>query len=258
MSDTTWSARIPKELKERISNIMEAQGVKSKDFLEDMINIYNLHKTKNDNLLVESEIDELRSYSQRINDIYVNILNRTEQTLKLQENKHSQNQSEKNQLLADLKGRLENEIGHNIQLKEEIEKINNKLKDQDQERESFKEKNKNIKSKYENTIKELKRNLKNNELLIVEYKEKLNTYGKFKEELEETKKKLEKSINEIENEKKGKIKLEKDLYNKDKEIKELNQNIENIKKSNKIEIDRLNIDFEKKLLEKEKLINKLG
>ena len=72
--DSTWSVRIPDELKEKITNIVTESGLNTKEFLANIIQSYELKMVGTEKPLFESDIDELRSITGRMNNIYVNIL----------------------------------------------------------------------------------------------------------------------------------------------------------------------------------------
>lgn len=76
MTDTTWSVRIPAELKEKISQLLEKTGMTSKDLIADMVHIYALNKAREVLPTAESDIRELQELTRRISAIFVNLVER--------------------------------------------------------------------------------------------------------------------------------------------------------------------------------------
>lgn len=76
MTDTTWSVRMPPELKEKIARLIEESGLTSKDLIADMVHVYELSRAQELLPEIESDVRELQTLTRRINAIFVNIAQR--------------------------------------------------------------------------------------------------------------------------------------------------------------------------------------
>lgn len=76
MADTTWSVRMPEKLKEKINQLIEETGLTNKDFVADMVQVYELNKVREMSRETESDIRELQRLTRRINAIFVNVIER--------------------------------------------------------------------------------------------------------------------------------------------------------------------------------------
>jgi DNA repair exonuclease SbcCD ATPase subunit len=75
-ADPTWSVRMPAELKERITTLIEQSGVSGKDFMAEIIQVYEMNQVKETVPIVEADAKELQGITRRINEIFVNIAER--------------------------------------------------------------------------------------------------------------------------------------------------------------------------------------
>jgi len=46
MADTTFGVKVPEELKEQLSKLMQDSGLSGKDFMQSLVNVYHVEKTK--------------------------------------------------------------------------------------------------------------------------------------------------------------------------------------------------------------------
>ena len=60
--DTTWSVRIPEEMREKISTMITDSGLNSKEFLTQAIQAYELKAARKLQPIMETDIDELADY----------------------------------------------------------------------------------------------------------------------------------------------------------------------------------------------------
>jgi hypothetical protein len=97
--DSTWSVRIPDEMKEKISGMISESGLNSKDFLAQIIQIYELKQVKDLQPLMESDIDELSAITGRINNIFINIGNRITSYLRQKDDENHLKLTEKSEML---------------------------------------------------------------------------------------------------------------------------------------------------------------
>lgn len=97
--DSTWSVRIPDDLKEKITNIVTESGLNTKDFLANIIQSYELKMAGTEQTLFEPDIDELRSITGRMNSIYVNIFERMGNFQRAKELEFEEKITKKNEML---------------------------------------------------------------------------------------------------------------------------------------------------------------
>lgn len=97
--DSTWSVRISDDLKEKITNIVTESGLNTKDFLANIIQSYELKIAGTEQTLFEPDIDELRSITGRMNNIYVNILERMGNFQRAKELEFEEKMTKKHEML---------------------------------------------------------------------------------------------------------------------------------------------------------------
>jgi chromosome segregation ATPase len=136
MTDTTWSVRVPAELKEKIARLAEESGLTSKDLIADMVHVYELNRAQEMLPEIGSDIRELQGLTRRINAIFINIVQRMKTKEELMEKEWQERLLEKEAELEEQKDKterfqrriqeLERENATLIAAKQETEK---KLKD---------------------------------------------------------------------------------------------------------------------------------
>lgn len=250
MSDTTWGARIPEELKEKLTNTMQEAGLKGKDFIEDMFNLYTLHKTKQEApVAFQSEIDELRQYTNRINTIYSNIIDRTQIALDMQDSKHSEKLHERNNMILDLQDKIETEKELSAIARERVAVLEDELKE-------LKEECKQLDNKHLQYINNVNKTQESNEALIKEYRAKIDTLTEKIEEYKQYRSQIEKIKAELEEVKKERDNINNRMTLDKHEIEKLNSFIVETKEKHANEIqatkEKLNFECDKKILETEK------
>lgn len=122
MTDTTWSVRIPAELKEKISQLLEKTGMTSKDLIADMVHIYALNKAREVLPTAESDIRELQELTRRISAIFVNLVERIKIEGELTQKEWQSRLAEKEAELEKQKARLQ-ELQRTVQGLEEDKKV---------------------------------------------------------------------------------------------------------------------------------------
>ena len=122
MTDTTWSVRIPAELKEKISQLLEKTGMTSKDLIADMVHIYALNKAREVLPTAESDIRELQELTRRISAIFVNLVERIKIEGELTQKEWQSRLAEKEAELDKYKVQLQ-ELQKAVQELEEEKKI---------------------------------------------------------------------------------------------------------------------------------------
>lgn len=247
MADVTFGVKVNEELKQKLTKIIRDSGMQGKDFMQNLVNIYEMENTKKSTPEIAQDIVELQYLTSRMNGIYLNLAHRIDNI------KNSNNEIYENQLKTQ-----EEKI---LSLKEELkcsEDKNNKL---NKELELIKSSN----DEMINKIYSLEDINNSNKLLIKEYNQKLYDFSQklndFKKISEEYIKDKE-YINNLKNDNDTlKSSLEKAstenreiILKKDYQISSLEKNIEIIKDEN---IKALGIMKDKLIIEKEKEILQL-
>ena len=143
MADTTWSVRMPEKLKEKINQLIE-ETLTNKDFVADMVQVYELNKVREMSRETESDIRELQRLTRRINAIFVNVIERMktqheffqkEADKKLQE-KDTNIQEQRNQI-NQLKQKIQF-LEQSIMAMEEAKRSRQKLEEQQEGKQPLK------------------------------------------------------------------------------------------------------------------------
>lgn len=225
MADSTFGVKVPEELKEQLQKLMSDSKLTGKDFMQQLINVYQVEKTKESMPLVAEDLKELQSLTQRINNIYLNLGYRIDNVIKIKDTETLEQLQLKDNVIMDLQSKNET-------VKEEFEKTDNKFTE-------LVNLNNDL-NKYINQLTESNNNLKE---LNEEYKSKIDTltgivteYKQYKEEIKECKKELEdiqfKSIN-----------LDKELKDKDSLVEKLNLEIKTIQEQGEKASQELEIKY---------------
>lgn len=222
MSDVTYGAKVPEELKAQLEQLQKDSGLRTgKDFLQQLINCYVVEKTKESVPQVAEDLKELQTLTQRINNIYLNLGYRIDNITKAHEEDIQDQLGKKDSIISGLQDKL-----NTFQSEKEI--ITTAYNDTI---------NKN--NEYLQRVNELTESNNNIKELNEEYKSKVDTmagllkqYEAYPEQLETTKALLT-----------------------DANTKVMQQ--ENIIKENGLNINKLNGDLEALKLDHEKSINEL-
>lgn len=188
VAQETWGLKVDADLKEKVREIIKNDFDSSKDFLEQLVSIYELNQLKQDENVLTAEIEELESLTRRINGVFINANAKINSMLKDKDLKTAETVELKQKLIE----RLQISITKVEEEKEEISKINDSLV--------------NLNSEYSEQINQLTKSTRVLEDLVGEYKEKndmlTGLLAEYKEDREQNKaleaqnKGLEKSLNE--------------------------------------------------------------
>ena len=73
MADTTWGVKVPEELKEKLSQVMQGSGLSGKDFVESMLQAYIIQEMSENQPIMAPDLKELQVVTNRIVAIYANL-----------------------------------------------------------------------------------------------------------------------------------------------------------------------------------------
>ncbi|MBU3074435.1 hypothetical protein [Clostridium estertheticum] len=219
--DAILSVRISDEIKQKFNELAQSEGINNKEFMEQVVKYYELNKAREEDSNMSSDINELQTITNRISDIYINIVERNNiKTLEVK-NVHKNELVDKEKEVQKL---YENIISLKEEKKEENKRITLFEKDQSDNKHIVKELQENAKS-----LKTLN-NMQGEKILkLNETNEK---YIKYKDEILVLKTELEKLTNEN-------IQLKQDLSNKNEEARRLTKQVDESNKINEKKIDEL-------------------
>ncbi|MCB2354182.1 hypothetical protein [Clostridium estertheticum] len=219
--DAILSVRISDEVKQKFNELAQSEGINNKEFMEQVVKYYELNRAREEDSTMSSDINELQTITNRISDIYINIVERNNiKTLEVK-NVHKNELVDKDKEVQKL---YENIILLKEEKKEENKKINLLEKEQSDNKHIVKELQENTKS-----LKTLN-NMQGEKILkLNETNEK---YIKYKDENLVLKTELDKLINEN-------IQLKQDLSNKNEEARRLTNQVDESNQINKNKIDEL-------------------
>lgn len=157
MAQETWGLKLDQDLKEKLQSIIKEDFESSKDFMEQLISLYELNKLKQGSNVLTDEIDQLESLTRRINSIFINANEKIGNMLQEKDIKAEQQVELKNKLIE----RLQCDIAKLEQEKEHISSINDSLV--------------NSNTEYSQEVSQLTKSNRIMEDLVSEYKEKNDT-----------------------------------------------------------------------------------
>ena len=258
MNDPTFGVKMPQELKEQLDKLMKDSGLIGKDFMQGIVNMYQVEKTKEQLPAVTQDLKELQGLTQRINNIYLSLGYRIDNITKAQQEESRQELIKKDSVISDLQSKSED-------LEMEKDLINESLNELINQKEEL-----NIR------VKELTDRYNDNKSLFDEYKSKndmvtglLSKYEKLPDQLEAAKEVLSDSQAKI-------IELTNILAGKDSQITRISEDWEALTKSQESRLsellnkhaedldrikDKADVEKDKALLAKDKedqaIINKI-
>lgn len=154
MGQETWALKLDGELKEKLQGIIKDDFESSKDFMEQVVSLYELDKLKQGENVLTAEVDELESLTRRINGIFINANAKINSMLQDKDSKAEQQQELKQKLIE----RLQNDIAKLEQDKEQVSSINDSLTAMNED--------------YKQQVNQLTKSTEILEELVSEYKEK--------------------------------------------------------------------------------------
>lgn len=123
MAQETWGLKLDADLKEKVQDIIKKDFDSSKEFMEQLVSMYELHELKQEENVLTSEVEELESLTRRINGIFINA-NAKINTMLHDKDIRADQQVELKQKLIE---RLQGDIVRVEQEKEEISNVNDIL-----------------------------------------------------------------------------------------------------------------------------------
>lgn len=240
--DTTWSVRMPEEMKEKISAMITESGLIPKDFMAQIMQLYELNTVKQIQPFMATDVEELSQLTGRIQHIFVNLCERVTTFQQQRDEEFGVKLSEKDSMLSIFNERIQALEGQFSQYEEEtglLKKQYDELCQQHAQAEEICETHK---------------------ALVLEYREKNDTLtgllGEYKE-LKQLSEDLKRSLDE---EKRQCLVIQNKLLEKEKETDHLKDLLEDQKAAAQSELERrlelANIAKEKEMLALQKDLQK--
>ena len=218
---TVLGIRLDTEERKRFDEFVGEEGKNNKDFLNTLLNLYELNKGKVKNINLVGDIDVLEGYTNKIHQAFINIISKLEN----QKGDISENSQKNLQIYKDKVSDLQNEIDSvtllNSMNEEKLIILNNDnvaLKEQHYQLQESSQDKLTIIKEYQG---------KNDTLTGI-----LEEYKQFKVEVEKYKKSLE--VTQSKN-----IELKNSIKDKDFTISNLSKDIENLKEDHEKAINGL-------------------
>jgi len=203
--------RIDTEERKRFDEFVSEEGKNNKDFLNTLLNLYELNKGKVKNINLVGDIDILEGYTNKIHQAFINIIDKLES----QKGDIAEDVQKNLQIYKDKVNSLENEI-ESINL---MNSINNK------ELINVNNDNKTLKEQYN----QLQESLQDKLTIIKEYQGKNDTLTGILEEYKQYKVEVEKYKKSLADTQSKNIELKDSIKDKDFIVSNLGKDIENLK-----------------------------
>lgn len=139
-----FSVKVSEELRERIRTLMDGSGLQGKDFMEEVVKLYELQAVKSTTPSVMGDIDELQALTKRMYDIYISLVERNSTLMKDRETSLQQEIETKNRTIRLIQEKLDaalteldtlnTERATLTSLREEIEQLRQRTKQLEAER----------------------------------------------------------------------------------------------------------------------------
>jgi len=218
---TVLGIRIDTEERKRFDEFVSEEGKNNKDFLNTLLNLYELNKGKVKNINLVGDIDILEGYTNKIHQAFINIIDKLES----QKGDIAEDVQKNLQIYKDKVNSLENEI-KSINLMNSIN--NNELS-------SVNNDNKTLKEQYN----QLQESLQDKLTIIKEYQGKNDTLTGILEEYKQYKVEVEQYKKSLEDTQSKNIELKDSIKDKDFTVSNLGKDIKNLKEDHEKAISGL-------------------
>ena len=154
MAQETWALKLDAELKEKLQSIIKEDFESSKEFMEQLVSLYEIDKLKQGGSVINSEIATLESLTKRINDVFIGVNAKINTMLEVKEADAISQMASKQNLIE----RLQSDLAKLEEEKEQISSINDSLV--------------NSNNEYKQEVNQLTKSNQTLEELVAEYREK--------------------------------------------------------------------------------------
>lgn len=157
MADSTFGVKVSEETKEKVSRMIEASGMTSKEWFESVLRLVEVQQLKEEAKDFSKDLSELEVHTNRINQLVANMVQRAVHEKEDVERKIEEIKASKDNVILGLQkenGLLQERLE---QMKEEYQRA------QDEREEAFRQRN------------QLQEAVESHRALMAEYKEKIDT-----------------------------------------------------------------------------------
>lgn len=150
MADTVLSVRIDEELKQKFIELAQESGINNKELMEVMVSQFEMGKVSDGSSQFNQDFEELQRITKRMNEIYLNLADRTYLRWLELENKDrtiKREQEEKIQVLESKLAVIEEKDLELQHLKDEIKQKELQFKEMNEERDNIKDLNRLLRDK---------------------------------------------------------------------------------------------------------------
>ena len=218
--DTTWSIRMPEEMKEKISAMINESGLIPKDFMAQIMQLYELNTIKQIQPFMATDVEELSQLTGRIQHIFINLCERVTSYQQQREEEFGVKLSEKDSMLSIFNDRIQALERQLSRYEEEMGILKKRYDDLFQQHEQAEE------------------ICETHKALVMEYREKNDTLtgllGEYKD-LKQLSESLKQSLDE---EKKQCLSIQNKLLEKENEMEHLKSLSEDQKVAARSELER--------------------
>jgi DNA repair exonuclease SbcCD ATPase subunit len=134
-----FSVKVTGELRERIRALMDGSGMQGKDFMEEVVKLYELQAVKSAMPSVSGDIEELQALTKRMYDIYVGLVERSSTLMKDRETSFQAEIETKNRTISLIQEKLDKAQAELETLKTEKEPMSQLKEDRERLRQREKE-----------------------------------------------------------------------------------------------------------------------
>lgn len=232
--DTTWSVRMPDEMKEKMSDIITESGLNAKEFISQIIQTYELKAARKLQPVMDADIEELSLLTGRVHNLFINLCEKVTSFQQQKEEEFGVKLSEKDGMLVVFNERIRVQEHQLIQYEDKIAALKKQYED--------------ICQQHTQTAEMCEAH----KALVLEYREKNDTLTGLLGEYQEFKHQIEILKQAVEEEKALRCDIESKLREKDNEIRQLKTLAEETEKAAVAQLQQrlesLNIEKEKEIL----------
>lgn len=232
--DTTWSVRMPDEMKDKMSAIIIDSGLNAKEFISQIIQAYELKAAKKLQPVMDADIEELSLLTGRVHNLFINLCERVTSFQQQKEDEFGIKLSEKDGMLAVFNDRFRHQEQKLIQYEDEMAALKKQYED--------------ICQQHVQTAEMCEAH----KALVLEYREKNDTLTGLLGEYQEFKHQTEVLKQAVEEERTLRRDIESKLREKENESRQMQNLVEETEKSAGAQLhqrlESLNIEKEKEIL----------
>ncbi len=255
MADLTWSVKMPEELKEKVAEKLQESGLSGKEFMESLLNSYELQRMKEERPELLQDLQELEMLSKRICSVYINIGERISTVLSDKESLYKMDVQDRDTKIETLKENIKELSLENEELKKKSEQAEN-------DKTAIEKEKTHMEARLMNDIKQLSEINQSNKALIEEYKQKNDTLSGLLTEYKEYKDKVQDLNVKIDQLRNNNRDLQSGIKDTEHELNTYKDKMAQVEERYKQEIENIknNLIFEKDkalLEQKENMNNQL-